>query len=452
MDRDGDDAARFACLASTAVSGHERLKLLERGVAGRGLAVLSGADESEDAHVAKISPSSTLWTRMYDDDYVNETVPGWDVRLAVMLLRAIAGNDDSATFDWRAYRAFLPRLDELTHLGCFDDAEASVLSPWFAEERNQIRRAWDDAYATAMASRALPPGTTGEEFRWAAAIARTRAFRLPPPPPSSSSRIVDADVAVLVPILDMANHASDGSETIRWTEATNGEEPAIALFPTRRGGADADAANAPPSPPRWREVRLSYLPKGSNEDLFRAFGFVERGNPHDALPIWVECACEREVGRTRAAPRGRARPRRVTLLAAAGLKQNKRTGALRFADVNDADDLGEERAERRVAATRALLAFSTRGSVPERERQGVGGRTLRRVLEDALDIALQNENEFDRAYFEDATVADMRVVHSDRVHAARAHLREQTLLIAAAVDVLHLYKDHERASAAAPGR
>ena len=96
MDRDGDDAARFACLASTAVSGHERLKLLERGVAGRGLAVLSGADESEDAHVAKISPSSTLWTRMYDDDYVNETVPGWDVRLAVMLLRAIAGNDESA--------------------------------------------------------------------------------------------------------------------------------------------------------------------------------------------------------------------------------------------------------------------------------------------------------------------------------------------------------------------
>ena len=120
--------------------------------------------------------------------------------------------------------------------------------------------------------------------------------------------------------------------------------------------------------------------------------------------------------------------------------------------MNDADDLGEERAERRVAATRALLAFSTRGSVPERERQGVGGRTLRRVLEDALDIALQNENEFDRAYFEDATVADMRVVHSDRVHAARAHLREQTLLIAAAVDVLHLYKDHERASTAAPGR
>jgi hypothetical protein len=115
MDRDGDDAARFACLASTAVSGHERLKLLERGVAGRGLAVLSGADESEDAHVAKISPSSTLWTRMYEDDYVNETVPGWDVRLAVMLLRAIAGNDESATFDWRAYRAFLPRLDELTH-------------------------------------------------------------------------------------------------------------------------------------------------------------------------------------------------------------------------------------------------------------------------------------------------------------------------------------------------
>jgi hypothetical protein len=129
----------------------------------------------------------------------------------------------------------------------------------------------------------------------------------------------------------------------------------------------------------WREVILSYLPRGTNRALFHTFGFTERGNPHDNLPwwalepLWTLWGAGTQLDRTR-------------LLRAAGLVEGEEVegDTLRFVDVGAADEMGDEQAERAVTAARGLLELAPAAAAATRGMAAAAGVAFLAVLEAAL--------------------------------------------------------------------
>ena len=296
-------------------------------------------------------------------------------------------------FDWGEYRrCLLPSAGDLTHLGCFDRREAAALEDArMMREWERVQLAWAEAFR--RHSRALPPGATEADFRWAMGVVGTRAFTLPPPPqgddededgeePGGVRGGGGATVAALVPFIDMANHASDGDAFVQWGAGGPGRQPTLELVvrdEARARWCAVDEERVEEGDRRWREVHLSYLRHGTNADLFQTFGFVEEGSPCDALPWWAtdallplvapgeeECEDTRECSGGAGRGRGKVRLMRSQLLRAAGLREivcgdsgakGPRT-SLTYVCAEEADAMGNEQAERHVVAARGLLELT----------------------------------------------------------------------------------------------
>jgi hypothetical protein len=208
-------------------------------------------------------------------------------------------------------------------------------------------------------------------------------------------------------------------------------------------------------------VLLSYLPRGANHELLLKFGFSERGNPHYVLPWWAMEPLEALVA---AGGSTTTRLSRCQLLRAAGLAESDGGGAsspasLRFVDVDVADDMGDEQAERVVAAARGLLevAYVTSDPPSDQVLSAASASTMLSYLEAVLgervpaidDIArLSEDNKIGRAAgaAAGATAGDPSagacLTPCERT--ALEFRCEAKLVVHAAVDILRRYVEDDR--------
>lgn len=253
-----------------------------------------------------------------DDEESNEimnTGAAWSVRLAAKLLRM---RDQGDACPWAPYLSVLP------------DSVPSPLISFTWEDTWQIayapmRRKLDDAVWMAGAAwAALPSGAAGKsnptrsDFDWALSIVHSRTFGV-------AACGGGVGIRMLVPLIDMLNHAGDivrtpfgapapqceATDNVRWDIATKiGGDQIMVLSATR------DIAPG-------EELLLSYGER-SNEDFFLFYGFVPPRNPHDAVSLFPSIEDAIDWHLEKYVPKGALTPEQLqtTIAAAYGASRN----------------------------------------------------------------------------------------------------------------------------------
>ncbi|KAG2440536.1 hypothetical protein HYH02_010414 [Chlamydomonas schloesseri] len=229
----------------------------------------------------------------------------WSVRLACKLLRHKAAG---AASPWSAYVKVLP-AQVPAPLETFGWEDIQGLRYPAAEEALHAAD-WLRADAAEAAGEQATGGLGVEDFNWALSVVHSRTF-------ANAAPGGGVGVRMLVPLIDMMNHAGDEAELLSPSAVAGGGGggaeggdleglglggPVVArdnvrwdLLPPGRSGsggwAMAVSATRPLAP--GQELMLSYGER-SNDDFFLHYGFVPRANPHDDAVLWpdLEAALE----------------------------------------------------------------------------------------------------------------------------------------------------------------
>ena len=228
----------------------------------------------------------------------------WNVKLVVLLMWAIRGGDSRLQQLWSAYKeaGFLPDLDAMPCLLNFTDEEscAALQDPSLEAEAKELVvniDTWHEHYF-AEGKDLHPLCPTSRDLRWALSIIRTRSMTLPvmaegrrhrKPIPNLSDdeaqKLADEEdeyicgyVKALVPFVDMVNHAAPSP--IKDLPISNAH---ITLEPSESGGRCMVHLTAESRLKAGKEVTFTYFSDGDNADLLRTFGFIEPGNPNEAI-------------------------------------------------------------------------------------------------------------------------------------------------------------------------
>ena len=218
-----------------------------------------------------------------DDEESNELVGAdapWSVRLACKILRMASNGNESP---WAPYLRVLPTSvpNPLTTFS-WEDTQAIAYEP--------ARRQLDNtSWLVASSSDSLPETAAGpaapsrEIFEWAVSVVHSRTF-------GSAGRTGGVGVRMLVPLVDMLNHAGDEDQAsiigpaavpqpvpmdnVRWDIISKiGGEYFMVLTTTRDIGAG-------------EELLLSYGER-SNDDFFLHYGFIPPRNVHDDVILFT---------------------------------------------------------------------------------------------------------------------------------------------------------------------
>ncbi|KAL4428352.1 hypothetical protein ABPG75_002441 [Micractinium tetrahymenae] len=214
-----------------------------------------------------------------EDEASEEAQQPWSVRLAGRLLCMLAEGAGSAS-PWQPYLQVLPAAvpSPLTAFS-WEDIQAIEYPP--------MRKELDHASWLAASAAQLPGGRrfSAEQWEWALSVVHSRTFGAP-------GRRGGVGVRMLVPLIDMLNHAGDyvtsppGAST----------EPAVQAFDSVRWEL------RPPAGPEgeWHmevaatrgiaageELLLSYGER-SNDDFFLHYGFVPPRNTHDDVALFTD--------------------------------------------------------------------------------------------------------------------------------------------------------------------
>ena len=227
----------------------------------------------------------------------------WNVKLVALLMWAIRGGDSRLQKLWSAYKSagFLPDLEAMPCLLNFtDDASCVALQdPSLEAEAKELVvniDTWHEHYfAEGKELHELCP--TARDLRWALSIIRTRSMTLPvmaanrrhrKPIPNLSDdeaqKLADEEdeyicgyVKALVPFVDMVNHAAPSP--IKDLPISNAH---ITLEPGATGECMVHLT-AESKLKAGKEITFTYFSDGDNADLLRTFGFIEPGNPNEAI-------------------------------------------------------------------------------------------------------------------------------------------------------------------------
>ncbi|KAI3428549.1 hypothetical protein D9Q98_007371 [Chlorella vulgaris] len=227
----------------------------------------------------------------------------WSVRLAGKLLQMLQQGD---ACPWKPYLAVLPRVvpSPLTTYS-WDDVQAIQYPP--------MRRQVD--HASWLASSACQQGNgafTREQWDWALSVVHSRTFGAP-----GGSSTGGAGVRMLVPLVDMLNHAGDyitsppgqmpplvqAGDCVRWDlKAPVGPEGEwlMDLSATR------DIAEG-------EELLLSYGER-SNDEFHLHYGFVPARNPHDDITLFTDIEGAIDWWLSAYLPAGALPPQRLQLV------------------------------------------------------------------------------------------------------------------------------------------
>ncbi|KAG2446144.1 hypothetical protein HXX76_000741 [Chlamydomonas incerta] len=216
----------------------------------------------------------------------------WSVRLACKLLRHKAAG---ASSPWSAYVRVLP-TQVPAPLETFGWEDITGLRYPAAEEALHAAD-WLRADAAEAAGEQATGGLGPEDFNWALSVVHSRTF-------ANAAPGGGVGVRMLVPLIDMMNHAGDEAQLGPGGEAPAGQE-ALALglggavvakdnvrwdlLPPGRSGTGgwAMAVSATRPLATGQELMLSYGER-SNDDFFIHYGFVPRANPHDDAVLWAD--------------------------------------------------------------------------------------------------------------------------------------------------------------------
>jgi len=202
----------------------------------------------------------------------------WSVRLAAKVLRERALGAGSP---WRRYIAVLPAgvpsplnsfsWDEMQEVQYQPARNAIYEADWLAAD------AYDRCGAEAIGS------ASAEEFRWAMSVVHSRTF-------GSASKKGGVGVRMLVPLIDMINHAGDwGGAINRGKEYVAQDIAAWELLPPDQSscGAWEMVVKAIRPVEEGDEITMSYGER-ENDDFLVHYGFVPDGNPHDSVVLFAE--------------------------------------------------------------------------------------------------------------------------------------------------------------------
>lgn len=202
----------------------------------------------------------------------------WSVRLAGKLLGMV---QQGASCPWHPYLQVLPKVvpSPLTTFS-WQDVQAIEYEP--------MRRQLD--HASWLASSASQQGGSSsfsrEQWDWALSVVHSRTFGAP-----GASSAGGVGVRMLVPLVDMLNHAGD------YTTGPPGaatSPPAMQAFDNVRWDLKAPrssegewemAVSATRDIAAGQELLLSYGER-SNDDFFLHYGFVPPRNPHDDVALF----------------------------------------------------------------------------------------------------------------------------------------------------------------------
>lgn len=211
----------------------------------------------------------------------------WSVRLVCKVLRMASAGDESP---WAPYLKVLPTaVPNPLSTFSWEDTQAIAYEP----ARRQLDHA---AWLAASSLDSLPDGAAGpapllsrESFEWALSVVHSRTF-------GSAGRTGGVGVRMLVPLVDMLNHAGDEDrsttagpaavpmpvavDNVRWDIVSKiGGEYFMVLTATR----DIIAGE---------ELLLSYGER-SNDDFFMHYGFIPSRNVHDDVILF--CTIEEAI-------------------------------------------------------------------------------------------------------------------------------------------------------------
>ncbi|KAF5834261.1 hypothetical protein DUNSADRAFT_9173 [Dunaliella salina] len=283
---------------------------------------------TEDGFSASVVPAQSpfgqglAWDRPADDDSVVATVPfqyilsdqlspsfcpgipesaalqaiyadeenSWEIKIGAALLWAVNQGPTLLNGFWASYAdEFMPDLKDLTSTLTMNLSELRLLEDTKLMHKSlawqsAVRKAYNKFIACPAFVAECGEMPTYEQFLWATACAESRAY---------STQVDGAEVSVVVPIFDLANHRHGavvgarlqpsfvGSSIELHTHdvfscSSNSSGGELALGRQRGGG--------PPVPEARVHFFSNYGDKG-NRDLVDQYGFTVPGNPLERIPL-----------------------------------------------------------------------------------------------------------------------------------------------------------------------
>mmetsp|Transcript_3417 Transcript_3417/g.9820 ORF Transcript_3417/g.9820 Transcript_3417/m.9820 type:complete len:533 (-) Transcript_3417:2061-3659(-) len=203
----------------------------------------------------------------------------WSIRLAAKILREKAKGPESV---YQCYLNVLPK---------------SVPSPltgftWEEMQELQYQAVLTDVYETDWLaadgySRSSPEaigGASEEEFRWALSVVHSRTF-------GSASPQGGVGVRMMVPLVDMINHAGDWGGVVNGAASKSVSPLDVVVWelvpPSSDSGEWEMAVKAIRPIEEGQEIVMSYGERDNNDFLVH-YGFVPEANPHDSVQLFSD--------------------------------------------------------------------------------------------------------------------------------------------------------------------
>mmetsp|Transcript_40319 Transcript_40319/g.95819 ORF Transcript_40319/g.95819 Transcript_40319/m.95819 type:complete len:347 (+) Transcript_40319:75-1115(+) len=186
-------------------SADSKVALFESNEGERGLIAVKDIAEGEELVTVPLRIALTDHPEDEESNYLLYQDAPWSVRLAAKILREKAKGSNSP---WKSYIDVLPTtiLSPLTNFSWEE-----MLEVQYEPAKNSIFEAhWLAAESYKRCSSAAISGATESEFRWALSVVHSRTF-------GTAAKTGGVGVRLLVPVIDMINHAGD------WGGAATGE-------------------------------------------------------------------------------------------------------------------------------------------------------------------------------------------------------------------------------------
>ena len=278
----------------------------------------------------------------------------WEVRLALRLLDAAMGQDDSPGAQlWAAYAgALLPAPESLAQPSCLSAVQLAELQEGSEADGAAARGlAQQERLKEMMPMLVGEPGAGGcGPLQWSLACVRSRGFACnargggfrsaTTAAEGEDERGAPDDEFALVPFLDCANHAdSEGELNADFAfEALPGDidgdiAPNFLAGPGEQAASDGEGEEgfvlrATKPIAQGEEIRIQYHDGMDNKRMLACYGYSVEGNPLDRVPLMLPPAAASAVRAAAQAAEEKAR--------AAGEEANARRAAAVAASVVEA--------------------------------------------------------------------------------------------------------------------
>jgi hypothetical protein len=219
-----------------------------------------------------------------------------EVGLALWVLWAVENGGDV----WETYKKWLPKRFDMPSLLLATDAELDICSNAFDFELKSdaaaIKKKISEMFVKYEVQYkdeddvGLKDSITVDDLFYAFSLVRSRAIAAEVGQ-TPDSNVDNTRVAVLAPILDMANHASNAQvNALKKIGASDGGGMQGSLFRLVHGGSVDGGGGSVILETRRKvsqdeEITISYGPQLSNKELMRAYGFTLLANKFDRLSI-----------------------------------------------------------------------------------------------------------------------------------------------------------------------